>query len=86
MLKVESWCALQGDYEWTPHELDLPADTRDPVVINRCLSDMLGEDPDEPTWSVAKALGEEPSPILLIECRSERNHMALILVKYPQED
>lgn len=80
MLKIHTWDEISG--EWDIHELDIPAYTRDPNAINQALGELIAEDEDGYTVANHATAG----PILTIECRDSRNHLAILIVNSEDQE
>lgn len=74
-MKVMVWDEINGFWE---HELDIPSTTRDPEVINRELGKAILGNEEGDGYEVRSH--SITGPIITIETRSDRNHLAIIIV------
>ena len=93
MLNVMIWDEI--NMEWSSIDLDIPNDTRDPNTINEALgkavisTDQLYVDDERDMsescdgWRVAS--WSMAGPIMTIETRSDRNHLAIIIINYENQ-
>lgn len=93
MLTIQSWDEI--GCEWGIHELDLPPTCTDAAEINKALGQLVADTDDEDGdgWTIEdhKALGmcrtDSTLPsILTIVARSDRNHQAIIVVNYEDQE
>jgi len=63
---------------WSSFDLDLPDDCRDPELINLAVGNKVAESEDGDGWDVVSY--SQAGPLLIIETRSDRNHLAVIVV------
>ena len=87
-MKISVWDEI--GLAWSEIELDIPSDTRDPLEISKALGrhcvgdDDLDEDLESPDgWEVKSH--SITGPIMTIETRSDRNHLAIIVVNYEDQ-
>lgn len=83
MLRISTWDEI--GQEWSSNELPIPATTRDPEVINKALGVKVADDENGDGFVVREfsVLG----PVLTIVCRGvDRNHLAIIVVNYEDQD
>ena len=87
-MKISVWDEI--GMTWSDIELEIPSDTRDPHLINKALgeycigdndSDSDCESPDG--WEVKSH--SITGPIMTIESRSDRNHLAIIIVNFEDQ-
>lgn len=77
MLRVRTWDEISG--EWGKWDLErLSPDCRDAEAINQAIDAACCDDPDYKGWTVNKC--GEIGPVFVIETRSNRNHLAILLV------
>ena len=82
MLKISTWDEISC--EWATHELDLPPDTSDPNLINQTLGELLAGAGEGDGYTV---VGHSTTgPILTIECRDDRNHLAILIVNSEEQE
>ena len=77
---IHSWDEISE--EWATHELDIPT-TTDPEAIHLALGRLLvgGNDGGDGYEVVGHTI---TGPIMTIECRDDRNHLAIIVVNQEQ--
>jgi hypothetical protein len=87
MLIAHGWDEISC--EWVRHELDLPPTCRDAAKINAAIGALVaqGGPTDEDGGDGWEVAGQSKiGPILTIECRSDRNHLAIIIVNSEEQD
>ena len=87
-MKISVWDEI--GMEWADIELPIPNDTRDPIEISKALGEYcveggpIDEDCESPDgWKVKSHAFA--GPIMTIETRSDRNHLAIIVVNYEDQ-
>ena len=87
-MKISTWDEIS--MEWAEHELDIDS-TTDPIAINRALGKMMvgdglqDDDCNTPDGWVVKS-HSMIGPILTIETRGDRNHLAITIVNYEDQE
>lgn len=86
MLKIHTWDEICG--EWSTFDLNLPSDTRDPNLINQTFEEHLNADDNytKPDSNYTVAHHATAGPILTIECRDERGHLAILIVNGEEQE
>ena len=84
MISVDFWDEISC--EWDHVELDIPANS-DPHTIIKAVDAAVAEPdgfiPPQEAWHLISA--GRVGPILAIECRTNRNHLGIILVNLDGE-
>ena len=78
MLRISTWDEISG--EWETRDVKLPHNERDPKKIARTTDPEGGND----GWRVK--ISGQVGPVFVIEVRSDRNHLGLILVNSEDQD